>query len=400
MKKKKRILLSIACLAVGLASASVAFTYAWTIAATNNRVDQIEIKVDSKRNLKVSLNQTDFQSGITFENTSSSLLYQPISSYPFRWLDDKNGEYRPEDALPDPVFYSAYSGVNNSRIPKEADPVDNEVCYFSKHIYFSCDDEVYITVDPDSFRLTPKDSKNLRMAEQIAEKTKFESQEEKEAFIKQKKSQLDTIVDSIRISLLYQDASGTIQYRIIDPKKRENENTEFLGILNSSTTPYYDTFFENSTEYETLYGYIQEGGKIIQGAGVEDLLDYYSPPLLEDTLQNTDVNHPVSNKEESNSFSSYSKEGTRHLNLEEYKKKYTPVKEESYTLEEIRPKEVTRESPIMIPVSRNDGKDGYRPSEVVISVYMEGWDRDCINETMGATFDCTMEFMIARESGK
>lgn len=400
MKKKKRILLSIACLTVGLASASVAFTYAWTTIAANNRVDQIEIKVDSKRNLQVSENKKDFLSEISFADSSSNLLYQPISSYPFRWLEEKNKEYQADSDIPDPIFYSAYSGVSNTRVPREAEKLENEVCYFSKHLYFSCDDEVYVTIDPDSFRMTPKETKNLQRAKQVAEKVTFGTQDEKEAFIKQKKKQLDSIVDSMRISLLYQDDSGSLQYRIIDPKKREGETTEFLGNLNSSTTPYYDTFFENKIEYETLYGYIQDDGKIIQGANAVDLMDYYSPVLDKDTLQNTDINHPVTDMEETNSFSSYSKEGTRHLNLEEYKKKHTPVKEESYTLEEIRPKEVTRESPIMIPVRRNEGKDGYRPAEVVISVYMEGWDRDCINETMGATFDCTMEFMIARESGK
>ena len=94
------------------------------------------------------------------------------------------------------------------------------------------------------------------------------------------------------------------------------------------------------------------------------------------------------------------KKDTHHYDVDGFISNHDVIKEESYSLEDIRPKEVTRISPIMIPVYKNTNSSDYNPTEIIVSVYMEGWDRDCINSTMGASFNFTLPFMIARETGK
>ena len=45
---------------------------------------------------------------------------------------------------------------------------------------------------------------------------------------------------------------------------------------------------------------------------------------------------------------------------------------------------------IIIPCYAN------QPREIVISIYLEGWDLDCINGTMGASFNTKLSFKILR----
>ena len=36
------------------------------------------------------------------------------------------------------------------------------------------------------------------------------------------------------------------------------------------------------------------------------------------------------------------------------------------------------------------------PKEIVVSIYLEGWDKDCINATMGASFIDKLSFKLAK----
>ena len=62
-------------------------------------------------------------------------------------------------------------------------------------------------------------------------------------------------------------------------------------------------------------------------------------------------------------------------------------KEESYSLNEFEGNNV----PFVIPVYREYSQ------EIVISIYIEGWDLDSVNYTMGAAFTSDLTFMIERE---
>ncbi len=403
MKKKTKIALSCLSIALSLSVLTAGITFAWTATSGKNYINSIEIGLKSERNLQISETRGDFKSLLDYTTTTlKEKLYQPLSSYSFRWMNDSDylsSKPREDYDLIDPCFYGGYSGINNSSIPYEPEATELERGYFSKHLYLSCDDNVYVTIDPDKFSLNPNSTQNEKWANQVAEDMSFPTEKEKKEFIQSKTEELNQVSNSLRVSILYKDEEGNLKYFIINPHK--TEETYFLGILNTSTTPYFDTYYQQNQSYEAVYGYIKdETGNIIQAAESKDLKDYYLPTQESDILYNTDKNHPATGIDDTTSFNSFTKKGTHHFDIERFEEEHDSVKENSYTLEELRPTGVKRESPIMIPVYKNTNDASYRPTEIVLSIYLEGWDTNCINETMGASFNAELSFMIARESGK
>lgn len=397
MKKKTKITLSILSLVIGLGALSASITYAWTKTSSTDQIHYINIKTSKQKNLLISDDKNSFVSDIKYEDKTEN-LYKPISSYPFKWFDSKeiNSTVKEGYFLPEPCFYSSYTGLNNSSTPHEQELITDGQGYFSKHIYLSCDDNVYVTIDPDTFKLENDVEHNENRAKELAKLKTFNSDTEKQDYIKATTEKLNQVTNSIRFSLLYKDADNNYQYIVIDPTK--DGDTYYLGILNSTTSCYYDTYWNSTTSewYESLYGYIKDDdGNVIQASKASDFMTYYQPASTEDTIQNMDSKHPITKNDDATSFNAVTKKGTHHYDVESFSLNHNVLKEESYTLEDIRPKEVSRTSPIMIPVYKNS-----EATEVVLSVYMEGWDRDCINSTMGASFDFSLEFMIARETGK
>ena len=66
-------------------------------------------------------------------------------------------------------------------------------------------------------------------------------------------------------------------------------------------------------------------------------------------------------------------------------------KEKSLSLDDFRTTELDK--PFYFPVYRS------KPQEIVLSIYIEGWDLDSVNCTKGATFDSNITFKIERETG-
>ena len=62
------------------------------------------------------------------------------------------------------------------------------------------------------------------------------------------------------------------------------------------------------------------------------------------------------------------------------------AKEESFSLDDIN-SEATK---LIIPCYAN------KPTEIIVSIYLEGWDLDCINATMGASFSTKLSFKLLR----
>ncbi len=401
MKKRTRITLSILSLAIGLTALGVSITYAWTKTASTNNINYIYIQTSKEKNLLISEDKTNFVSKIDYEDETKD-LYKPVSSYSFKWFDTNtiNTVVKDGYSLPEPYFYNSFTGLNNGAVPHEPEVINDESGYFTKHLYLSCDDNVYVTIDPDSLKLISDESKNKSRAEALANEQTFSSEKERENYISDTTEKLNQVIDSMRISILYKDESGQYKYAIIDPYK--DQETYFLGILNSTTSSYYDSYYDSNSKewYETVYGYINDSGTIIQASKASDFNEYYLAKVTEDTIQNMDSKHPITDASQATSFNAVTKKDTHHYDVDGFISNHDVIKEESYSLEDIRPKEVTRISPIMIPVYKNTNSSDYNPTEIIVSVYMEGWDRDCINSTMGASFNFTLPFMIARETGK
>ncbi len=401
MKKRTKITISILSLAIGLTALGVSITYAWTKTASTNNINYIYIQTSKEKNLLISEDKEKYVSKINYEDETKD-LYKPVSSYSFKWFDNNtiNTNIKDGYSLPEPYFYNPFTGLNNGAIPHEPEIVEDETGYFTKHFYLSCDDNVYVTIDPDSFKLVSDESKNQARAIALANEKSFSSSSEREIFISETVEKLNHVIDSMRVSILYKDEKGLYQYAIIDPYK--DGDTYYLGILNSTTSCYYDSYYDTVSKewYESVYGYIKDSGTIIQASKASDFKDYYLAKVEDDTIQNMDSKHPITKASEATSFNAVTRKDTHHFNVSDFISNHDVIKEESYSLDDIRPKEVTRISPIMIPVYKNTNTSDYNPTEIIVSVYMEGWDRDCINSTMGASFNFTLPFMIARETGK
>ena len=99
------------------------------------------------------------------------------------------------------------------------------------------------------------------------------------------------------------------------------------------------------------------------------------------------------------SFDSLHQQGVHRLDLEASRKNGRIIEqEESISLEDLGVKDQKKgnqlslkDSKRIIPLYRN------KPRKIILSLYREGWDRDCINQTMGASFLSSISFGIARE---
>jgi hypothetical protein len=226
--------------------------------------------------------------------------------------------------------------------------------YFEKTLYLKADDNVLVTLDP--------------------EKTFF-SNDRYDKLNNDEKAKLDRLFKSLRFSILVTDedneSRSDYKYSIIDPNK--DGDTVFAGRLNTSTDDYYDYYQTSYVDtdgttkvkyMETLYGDIDESTR--------DQAEYGKPVATEQDLDDND------------SFVSKTSPGVCPLiGLSGVK----AAKEHSYALAD----QGGTSSSFTIPVYRN------QPRKIVLDIYMEGWDKDCVNLTMGSEFKTNISFKIARE---
>ena len=176
---------------------------------------------------------------------------------------------------------------------------------------------------------------------------------------------LNSLEKCMRISLLIPDEND-YKYYIIDPYKDEDNPVLMGGRQDLNKDGYYDhyTSLANSEMYETIYGEINDRSLAI-----------YDDKLTSDTEL----------VGEETSFNAMSMENVHPFNLQASLDNGLVIKEEdSLSLDEL-------ESEIIIPMYNNV------PKEIVLSIYMEGWDTDCINAHMGGSFNLELSFMIEKE---
>ncbi len=406
--KRNRLLMAGMISLVILSSLGVGVSMAWYASARELTISQIEISVKSARNLQISDSEEKdsfvdhkytANDDSTYDDTSLNLAstgaFKPVSSmYSFKeeWSnEDKTYSWmdRKEDK---PVFTDSYT-VTSSEIPPRPSKATNG--YFTKELYLLADDDVYVTLDPEACffngYIASSDGEELKNAnardavhqENIkTAKRLYNSASDEE--IEKWADKMDNLIKSLRISILIPDEND-YQYSVIDPFKEKNEDgsykeTYFAGRLNADTDEYYDTYKyigEDGTEHqkETIYGDIDESTreKAIYGQLVTN--DSSSG----DTILDGD---------EKSSFKAKTAENTYPFDFEASLKNGMKVaSEHSYALAD----QGSADSELMIPVYRGQVR------KIVLSIYLEGWDTDCINDTMGATFLSTLSFKIARE---
>ena len=108
-------------------------------------------------------------------------------------------------------------------------------------------------------------------------------------------------------------------------------------------------------------------------------------PVYDDPLdQDSDFTYP---EEVNSAFNARHKKGVKTFNLNKsIENGFIIEKEHSYSLDDFR-----NNPKYHFPVYMDT------PKEIIVCVYLEGWDLDSVNFTMKATFNADLGFKIERE---
>ena len=360
MKHNKLILaFFIGVIALNVAAAS--FAVAWYAASRSLYINSIDITIDAERDLTISTSRDgEYVDHINHTEVEATGVFIPLTSaHSADWMSEK----------PDmPVFYdeTKYSEIENAKLYEEANKG-----YFSQKFYLKSDDNVYVTIDAEKSFIKENKEANKKYAQELYEEYQlFDDPYYKNLTVDQIEEMLDRLINAMRYSILIKDGDE-YSYTIIDPHK-EGE-TLLGGLLDNDVDRYYDYYkVTNSDEYkERVYGEI---------SGTPEQY-VYDDALDEDSSY-------LNENEAPNAFNARHKKGIKRFNLEESINQGLEIKkEETIDLKDFGNDVV----PFHFPVYRNT------PKEVVVSIYIEGWDLASVNYTMGATFISDLAFKIERE---
>ena len=372
--KNNKLILSFYVLTTSLSVAALGMSIAWYATSNRLRIESFTITIDASRQLAIS---TDVDHGYVKNLEQDRLndpgLFTPVTSaYSSNWLPIQ---------LDMPIFYddTNYSETESSSITLQATGG-----YFSQKLYLKADDDVYVTINPEETYIKANTEYNAIYAQQLYSEYMYEVDRvnhdsdpdndippEEQLSLEDFKERLANLVNAMRFSILIND-ENYYQYYIIDPNK--TEETYYSGLLDNNVDRYYDYYRKQSDglEYEKLYGeFVGDVDNIIYKDPLDDDSEYYDPT------------------EEPNAFNAMHKKGVKRIDLQSTLDSglIELKREESYSLEGFD----TPNKPFHFPVYQD------RPQEIVLSIYIEGWDLDSINYTMGATFNSSIAFNIERE---
>lgn len=372
---KKRIVLTSLVSAIALGTLAVSLTLAWYGASNLLNVNYFDITIVGTTTLKISTS-TDidsFREDISDEELKEELqkdfLFEPVSSMcRNNWMEEEKDM---------PVFYDCSSPLTpSSGIPYIKEATSG---YFSKKIYLLSTLDYYVSIDPDEESTFFKnDSASNSARAQVIYDDMKKMDPDTTVTKDEIKESLENLKYCLRASILV-NQEGYYKYYIIDPWKDENENTKYGGLLDNDGDGYFDTYTDtskgitNKEEKETVYGEVNDRSLIV-----------YDDPLHDESIGNT--NTPI--KRDSfygNCFEGLNKETAYTFNEQaSLEKGLKFAEEESISMKDLR----ENESLIKIPCYKDV------PTEIVVSIYLEGWDHQCINGTMGASFDTKISFKL------
>ena len=372
---KKRIVLTALVGTVALAAISVSITLAWYGSSNRLSVNYLDVGIKGDDHLKLSLTNEE---GSFVSHLGNEQLKDPNNDYQFEPVSSmfKNNWMNEQKDMP--IFYDSSTALTpTSGIP------DLKVAnkgFFSKKIYLLSDVNFFATFDGEqSFFKNNEDSNFLRA------QTLYNSYKNEPGFnfsIDQLKGNLDDLEKCLRVSILVNNPNY-YRYYIIDPNKDDGEVTTFGGRLDNDGDGYYDTYdhvemVNNQMvheEKETIYGEVLDRSKIV-----------YNNPLHDSSVDDTTT---PETSFFGNSFNGISKETVYTYDEQaSVANGLEFAKEESVTFQDIVDSGVNTN--ILIPCYANVA------TEIVVSIYLEGWDKQCVNATMGASFEGNLSFKLLK----
>ena len=369
---KKRIILTAGVGVVALATISVTLTLAWYGASDSLRVNYFDIGITGDQKLLVSTSPEldSFKESLTSEELKAGLpedfTFSPVSSMcKSNWMNEEKDM---------PIFYASPSAYTPYTGIPDLEAAHDDA-YYSKKLYLLLDDSYNVTLDIDNCSFEIDNDSNFVHAQAL-----YNEHRNEEGFnltINDIKDGLDQLINCLRVSILV-NVPGHYSYYIVDPMKDAKE-TVFGGRLDNNADGYFDTHDVPQRDasiktYETVYGEVNNRDAIVYNNPVSDTDNEYTH-----TPNTTEFFY-------GNSFEGASKSTAYTYNEEaSFAAGVSYAKEESLSLEQIR----NNVDFIQIPCYKNE------PTEIVVSYYLEGWDKDCINATMGASFDTKLSFKLS-----
>ena len=374
---KKRIVLTALVGTVALAAISVTITLAWYGSSNRLSVNYLDVGINGDNDLKVSVKNeagtfVDKLDNQQLNDLDKSFQFEPVSSmFKNNWMDQKKDM---------PSFYDSSSSLTSSS--GEPDLREAKQGFFSRKIYLLSNANLYATLDGEKSFFTNNEESNSLRAQAL-----YNAHKDEEGFdltVEQIKENLNQLENCLRVSILVNNPNY-YRYYIIDPNKGENEVTTFGGLLDNNGDGYYDTYnhaeiVNNAvvyTEKETVYGEVNDRSKIV-----------YNDPLHDSSVDDSTVPQPV-HSILGNSFNGISKETVYTYNEQaSLANGLEFAKEESVTFQDIVDSGMNTN--VLIPCYANVA------TEIVVSIYLEGWDRQCVNATMGASFEGNISFKLLK----
>lgn len=360
---KNKLILSLYIGCIALSVATLSMSIAWFATSTRVQVSTIDISIDCDRELFISTERDgEYVERLEQDQLMQSGEFMPLTSaHSSKWLSLKSDT---------PHFYdeTRYSTYEDAELISQANRG-----YFSQKLYLKSDDDVYVTIDSSKTLFVANEAENLKFAEKLYEEYQAGDDDyHKGLSVEQIAEHLNKIKNAMRFSILVTNEDD-YSYTIIDPCKNE-EVTYLGGLLDNDIDGYYDYFVRTSDNkyYERVYGEVIGDKNNIE----------YDPSIIYDS----GILNP---NEEPSAFNAKHRRDVERFNKDASEDKGFYIKtEEAIDLIEFKAGEP---APYHIPVYRDE------PQEIVVSIYIEGWDLDSVNYTMGAKFISNVAFMIERE---
>ena len=394
---KKRFLFLLLGLNLILVS-SISMSVAWFLGSINLFVDDINIVVDVDADLKISMNDNDFEYAketLTVQDFGAVEHLIPVSSMGSehsRWIENKDNTT---------AYFKAQYKSTNQPVPPSVDAVKG---FFQRRFYLYSTHHMLVTYDSQKSYVKANSELNELIATKKANEKAIanyrkiadeeiagygvdlsEGQKQQiynrvrdelgEQYHSEFLTNLNKVEDSLRISILDYENLTNSNYTIIDPKKTEDP-VVFGGRLSTSVIKdYYDFHpdYETIELKETLFGDIKSQD--------HDLI--YLDAKDEDTP--TEGEHTC--------FNAGTRRGVRALDMDDLKYNI-----EFYTEQSITPEQAD------VSTHPDNENEGYLielipgvAHPLTLSVYLEGWDRDNVDATQEASFDMSIHFRLYRQ---
>ena len=353
---KRRIILTTLIGAIAISTLSISLTLAWYSSSNKLKVSSFDIDMNGDVQLLMSTSKEldSFKEELTKEDLmEEEFLFAPVSSmYRNEWFSKKADT---------PLFYDSSSPALDGVVMQEQATSG----FFQKRVYLlSTVVDYYATLDAKNCAFNSVEEFNSLRAQTLHHE--YPDVSEKEITEK-----LNSLQDCLRMSILV-NTEDYYRYYVIDPYKNEGEEILFGGVLDNDGDGYYDIYTDtDNNKREVVYGEVNDRSKVVYNDPVD--------PNGEVELLGNIGNFFGNSFDAKNRIDTYTFNQANSSELE-------IAKEDSYALDEIG----GLDTDVLIPCYHGV------PTEIVVSVYLEGWDRACINQTMGACFDTNISFKLLR----